>query len=425
MAQGFRKSDRRGLIAWCLYDWANSAFPTVIITFVFATYFTSSVAPDKVTGTTHWGYAMSLSAFAVALAAPVFGAIADHAGRQKPWLGAFTIICVAASSFLWVVEPDPSFALVALVFAGFANFAFETGMVFYNAMLPGLAPASHVGRVSGWGWGLGYFGGLSCLALTLVGLVQPETPWFGLSKETAEHVRAAAVLVAAWYAIFAIPLFIFTPDRASKNVPLSEALSKGWNELKATMAHVRDYAEIVKYLIARMIYTDGMNTLFAFGGIYAAGSFGMELNEIIIFAIGMNVTAGLGAAAFGWVDDAIGPKKTIIIALVGLSILGGALLIVETKTLFWIFGMPLGLFVGPAQAASRSMMARLAPEELRTEMFGLYAFSGKATAFLGPALLGAVTAAFQSQRAGMATILVFFVVGLLLLLRVRDLPGKS
>lgn len=199
----------------------------------------------------------------------------------------------------------------------------------------------------------------------------------------------------------------------------------GLRELKTTFMQVRQYGDIVKFLIARMIYTDGLNTLYAFGGIYAAGSFGMELNEIIIFAIGMNVTAGLGAAAFGWVDDAIGPKKTIMIALVGLSVLSAALLVVEGKTLFWAFGLPLGLFVGPAQAASRSMMARLAPPQLTTEMFGLFAFSGKATAFLGPALLGAVTAVFDSQRAGMATILVFFVVGMILLARVPAVSGDS
>jgi UMF1 family MFS transporter len=183
---------------------------------------------------------------------------------------------------------------------------------------------------------------------------------------------------------------------------------------------VRDYRDIIRFLIARMIYTDGLNTLFAFGGIYAAGSFGMGLNEIIVFAIGMNVTAGVSAAAFGWLDDAVGPKKTIMISLTGLTVLSTALLIVEGKILFWIFALPLGLFVGPAQAASRSMMARLAPEHLRTEMFGLFAFSGKATAFLGPALLGSVAVVFNSQRAGMATILVFFVFGMILLIRVPE-----
>jgi UMF1 family MFS transporter len=417
--------DKRALISWCLYDWANSAFPTVIITFVFATYFTGSVALDKITGTAYWGYTMSLSALAVAIAAPVFGAIADNLGRRKTWLGFFTALCIFASCVLWFVEPDPSFALMALVTAGLANFAFETGMVFYNAMLPGLVRKSHLGRVSGWGWGLGYFGGLFCLALTLIGLVQPESPWFGLEKETAEHVRATALLVAMWYAIFSIPLFLFTPDKIASDISIVGAIKKGLSELRATFSQVRQHSNMFKFLIARMIYTDGLNTLYAFGGIYAAGSFGMELNEIIIFGIGINVTAGLGAAAFGWVDDWIGPKKTVMIALAALTVLGTALLIVETKTGFWTFGLPLGLFVGPAQAASRSMMVRLAPPEQITETFGLYALSGKATAFLGPALLGAASFAFDSQRAGMATILVFFALGMFLLKSIGEPTVKS
>jgi UMF1 family MFS transporter len=412
--------NRCALFSWCLYDWANSAFPTVITTFVFATYFTNSVAADTSIGTAHWGYMMSLSALAVALAAPVFGAIADKGSGRKPWLGGFTILCIVLSSALWLVEPDPSFALLALIVVGLANFAFETGMVFYNSMLPGLSPKTHIGRVSGWGWGFGYFGGLLCLALTLVGFVQPETPWFGLDKQPAEHVRAAAILVAVWYAVFSIPLFLFTPDKVGGSGSFVCTIKAGLNELRTTLRQVGDYRDIVRFLIARMIYTDGLNTLFAFGGIYAAGSFGMELNEIIIFAIGMNVTAGVSAAAFGWLDDAVGPKKTIMTALIGLTLLSTALLIVEGKTLFWIFGLPLGLFVGPAQAASRSMMARLAPEHLRTEMFGLFAFSGKATAFLGPALLGGVAFVFNSQRAGMATILIFFVLGIILLIRVPE-----
>lgn len=195
-------------------------------------------------------------------------------------------------------------------------------------------------------------------------------------------------------------------------------------ELKKTLASLRSYGPITRFLIARMIYTDGINTLFAFGGIYAAGTFGMDFAELITFAIAMNVSAGLGAAAFGWIDDWMGPKKTVMIALAGLIVLGSGLLLVESKDLFWILGVGLGLFVGPAQAASRSMMARLAPPEIATEMFGLYAFSGKATAFLGPALLGAVTLAFDSQRAGMATVVVFFGVGAALLARVPDIPSS-
>lgn len=420
MAEKLKKIDQRALVSWCLYDWANSAFPSVIITFVFATYFTGSVALDKVTGTAYWGYSMSLSALAVAITAPVFGVIADYSGRLKPWLGFFTALCILASCILWFIEPDPSFVLLALVTVGLANFAFETGMVFYNAMLTELAGKTHFGRVSGWGWGFGYFGGLFCLVLTLVGLVQPETSLFGLEKETAEHVRASALLVSMWYAVFSIPLFLFTPDKTTREISLLCATKRGLNELWAIIYQLRQHTNVIKFLIARMIYTDGLNTLYAFGGIYAAGSFGMELNEIIIFAIGMNVTAGFGAIAFSWIDDWIGPKKTVLIALIGLIILGAALLIVQTKAGFWIFGLPLGFFVGPAQAASRSMMAQLAPPEIITEMFGLYAFSGKATAFLGPALLGAVSLAFGSQRAGMATILVFFMIGIFMLAKVRE-----
>ena len=182
--------------------------------------------------------------------------------------------------------------------------------------------------------------------------------------------------------------------------------------------------EILKYLIARMIYTDGLNTLFAFGGIYAAGSFGFSLSEIILFGIAINLTAGLGAALFASVDDVIGPKKTILTSLLALSILGICLVIVDSKTLFWAFGLALGIFVGPAQSASRSLMARLAPKESRAEMFGLYAFSGKATAFLGPAILGVVTDTLESQRAGVATIIIFFVVGGIALYFIKE-PVRS
>ncbi len=415
-----QKIDQRALVSWYLYDWANSAFPTVIITFVFATYFTESVASGKVIGTAYWGYAMSLSALAVAVAAPVFGVIADYSGRIKHWLGFFTTFCIFSSCLLWFIEPNPQFVLLALVTVGFANFFFEMSMVFYNSMITGLAEKGFLGRISGWGWGLGYFGGLCCLALTLFGLVEPENSWFGFEKETAEHIRAATLLVAFWYAIFSIPLFLYTPGRIAKNISIFNSIKRGLRDFRKIFCQLIENSNIVRFLVARMIYTDGLNTLFAFGGIYAAGSFGMELNEILIFAIGINVTAGFGAVAFGWVDDLIGARKTLFVALVGLTIFGLALLIVQTKVGFWFFGLSMGIFVGPAQAASRSMMAQIAPPELITEMFGLYALSGKATAFVGPALLGSITAAFNSQRAGMASILIFFAVGIFLLLHVRE-----
>ena len=425
MALDNRSIDRRGarpraLFAWCLYDWANSAFPTVITTFVFATYFTKGIAPDPVSGTAYWGYAMSGSALAVALAGPILGAFADHAGRRKPWIFGFTTLCVVLTAALWFARPEPSFVLFALLLAASANFAFEMGMIFYNAMLPDLAFSRRIGRLSGWAWGLGYAGGLSCLVVGLVLFVQPDPPYFGLDREAAEHVRITAPLVAVWFGLFSLPLLRWTPDSPASGLGLCEAAKRGLSTLAATLKRVRDYRQIARFLLARMIYTDGLNTLFAFGGIYAAGTFGMGFTEIMVFGIGLNVAAGLGAAVFGWIDDAIGSKRTILISIAALTLFTGAMLMVDTKTLLWVAGLGLSVFVGPAQAASRTMMARLAPEHLRTEMFGLYALSGKATAFLGPALLGWVTVTMDSQRWGMATILAFFAVGAILLLRVRE-----
>jgi len=415
-----RIAPRRGLFGWCLYDWANSAFPTVIITFVFSAYFTKAIAADEISGTAQWGIAISLSGLFVALLSPFLGAIADHGGRRKPWMFVLTLLCVVASALLWLARPETNFIILALSLAALANFAFEMAMVFYNAMLPDLVPRQRIGRLSGWGWGLGYAGGLVCLGLILVLLVQAETPIFGLDKESFEHIRATGPMVAIWMAVFAAPFFLWTPDRPDQGISFAAALKRGIATLIDTFRRVREYKQIVRFLIARMMYTEGLNTLFTFGGIYAAGTFGMEFDELILFGIALNVTAGLGAAAFAWVDDRIGPKRTILIAVTGLTVLGAVLLFVEGKALFWTFALPLGIFVGPAQAASRTMMARLAPPRMMTEMFGLYALSGKATAFLGPALLAWMTVVFASQRAGMAVIMVFFLLGLVLLMGVAD-----
>lgn len=412
-------TNRRAIAAWCFYDWANSAFPTVIGTFIFGTYFTKAIAETPEAGTAQWGWALGVAGVAVALLSPVFGAIADQGGRRKPWLGAFTALCVIATALLWFATPEPSSALWALTFVALASAAFEFTMVFYNAMLPEIAPESHVGRVSGWGWGLGYVGGLIALALCLLGFVQTDTPWFGLSKDNAENIRAVVLLVAIWYAVFAAPLFLFTADKPSTGLTLLVSVREGLRELATTIRNVRRYGNILCFLIARMLYTDGLGTLFAFGGIYAAGTFGMDLSQVITFGIALNVTAGLGAAAFAWIDDWIGAKPVIIISLLALIGLSSAILTVESVAWFWGLGIVLGLFVGPAQSASRSLMARLAPEAIRTEMFGLYAFSGKATGFLGPFALAAVTAAFDSQRIGMGVIVAFFVAGLILMLWVR------
>jgi len=418
-----RPAGRLGVAAWALYDMANSAFPTVIVTFVFAAYFAKAVAPNETEGTALWGMAMAISGVAVALLAPIFGAIADRGGPRKPWLLAFTLVCLASGSGLWFVAPERQFIALALILAGLANAAFEFGQVFYNAMLPDLARPERIGRLSGWAWGLGYVGGLLCLALTLVVFVQPEVPPFGLDKAAAEQIRIVGPFVAAWYLVLAWPLFLFTPDRPRRAKAPGSAVRESLRELATTLKGLRQRPWIIRFLIARLLYIDGLATLFAFGGLYAAGTFGMSVEEILAFGVLLNVTAGLGAFAFGWADDRFGAKPTIEVSLLCLLVLGAAILSVEGKLWFWILGAAIGIFVGPVQSSSRSMMARLAPPEQMTQMFGLFALSGKVTAFIGPGLVAALTAAFDSQRIGMSVILVLFLVGLLVLRPLRTEPA--
>jgi UMF1 family MFS transporter len=412
-------ASRLAKASWALYDCGNSAFSAVIVTFVFATYFSQGIALTPVDGTADWGWAMTVSALAVAVLSPIFGAIADIGGRRKPWLVVFTLATITGSALLWFAQPHHSYIAYTLMVVVLTNICFEIASVFYNAMLPELVDDDHMGRLSGWGWGLGYIGGLACLIVALFAFVQAPTPLFGLDKESAEQVRVVGPLVAVWLLLFSIPIVLFTPDTKSTGVPKLEAVRRGLKQLRGTFMNLWDHRQTALFLLARMIYTDGLNTLFAFGGIFAAGAFGMPMDEVIKFGILLNVTAGIGALGFAWVDDWIGAKPTILIALAGLVVSGAIAISVQDVTWFWIAGAFLGIFVGPAQAASRSLMGRIAPPEMRGEMFGLYALSGKASAFLGPFVLGTVTYLTASQRIGMATILAFFVVGGILLALMR------
>jgi MFS transporter, UMF1 family len=413
-------ASRPAQLSWAIYDWANSGFSVVIVTFVFATYFSQAIAPDPVSGQAMWGWAMTGSGIAIALIAPVLGAIADAGGRRKPWLFGFTWASIAGCFILWFARPEADYILFALIAVALTNIAFETALVFYNAMLPEVAGRERIGRISGWSWSLGYFGGIVCLTVVLFAFVQTEEPLLGLDPDEAENIRIAGPLVGLWFLLFSLPLLFFTPDRSATGRRLPEAARVGVHKLWETFRNIRRYRDIAHFLIARLVYTEGLNTLYLFGGIYAAGIFGMAMGEVVMFGILINVTAGIGAVAFAWVDDWIGAKRTILIALVGLMGFGLAAVLIEDVTLFWMVGAALGLFVGPAQAASRSLMGRIAPAELRAEMFGLYALSGKITAYVGPFVLGTVTWLADSQRAGVATILLFWLVGALLLLPLRD-----
>jgi UMF1 family MFS transporter len=413
-----------GLFAWALYDWANSAFFTLIQTFVFATYFVRVLAENETIGTAVWGYMTAVTGFAIALGGPVLGAMADQRGRRKPWIAVFTGICVVATAGLWFVAPSPDYVLLGLVLVGIGTLGAEFASIFYNAMLPDLAPPGHIGRWSGWGWGLGYAGGLVCLTLALVAFVEVDNPWFDFDRGASEHVRATFLLTAAWVLVFSVPLFLVSPDLPSTGKTLSQAISQGFRQLLSSARHVRRYQHIVRFLLARMLYTDGLIALFMFGGVYAAGTFDMSQADVLKFGIALNISAGLGAAAFAWVDDRIGAKPTIMVSLVGLIVPGILILLVDSEAAFWLLGIMIGVFIGPVQAASRSYLARAAPQGLRTEMFGLYALSGKATAFLGPLAVGWLTHLTGSQRIGMSPIIVLLVTGFVLMLTVPKPRGR-
>jgi UMF1 family MFS transporter len=414
------------LFAWALYDFANSAFATVIETFVFPAYFTRQIAASEAAGTSQWGLMLGLAGLVVAIGGPILGAAADQSGRRKPWLLAFTLLCAVATGLLWFVTPGPGQALPALLLVALGILGAEFAVIFYNALLPDLAGAARVGRWSGWGWALGYGGGLLCLLLTLFVLVRPDPPLLPLDPTTAEPVRASFVLVALWLLVFSLPLFLFVREPPGRGKTLGRAVRDGLKQLGHTLREARRYGELLRFLIARMIYIDGLATLFSFGGVYAAGTFEMSAEEVLLFGIGLNVTAGIGAAAFAWIDDLLGAKRTILLALAGLILPSAAILFVQDERLFWALGLILGIFVGPAQAASRSYLARMAPPALVTEMFGLFAFSGKATAFAGPFLVSGLTWASGSQRVGMSTILAFFVIGFALMLTVpTDHPARD
>ncbi|MCB1041787.1 MAG: MFS transporter [Acidobacteria bacterium] len=401
------QTNRKAVWSWCLYDFANSPFTTLIVTFIYASYFTAEIAPDSNTGTIYWSRGVTITAIVVAALSPFMGALADLGGLRKRLLLSTTLICVLATAGLFFVLPGQIMGALTLFVVG--NIAFEMGMVFYNAFLPDIAPAEKVGRISGIGWGLGYVGGLLALVVALVGFIQPEQPWFGFSTE--QSVRATCLLTAVWFAVFSIPIFLWVPEEKPQPRESSSIVKDSMSQLVQTFRDLRQYRQIMRFLIARLLYNDGLITVFAFGGIYATGTFGFEIKEILVFGIVLNIAAGAGAFAMGFMDDVLGGKMTIQISLVGLLVATIIAVTAPNATVFWIGGILVGIFSGPNQSASRSLMGRMVPDDKENEFFGFFAFSGKATAFLGPTMFGLFTGIFDTQRAGVASVILLLVAG--------------
>ena len=440
MANTLTQSNRKlTIFSWSLYDFANQPFTTLIVTFIYGTFFTKVIAENEIAGTLLWSRGITITAIVVALLSPIMGAFADRGGYRKLYLIFWTWVSIIGSILLWYPqEGQVVFALTAFIIG---NIGFEMGGVFCNAFLPEIASKENIGRVSGYGWSFGYVGGLIALIIGYFCFVNPEIPIFNLDKITHEHIRGTNIMVAVWFAIFSIPTFLFVHQKRHQGRSNENLIRDSLNQVKDTFRNIRQYKEMTMFLLARLFYNDGLITVFAFGGIYAAGTFGFSFKEVFMFGIVLNVMAGLGAFLLGFVDDMIGGKQTIQISNIGLIIacmiavlapnrdlftmslplIGNT--VITGRTMFWIAGILIGIFSGPNQSASRSLMARFVPKNKENEFFGFFAFSGKATAFMGPFLLGYLTQIFGSQRYGVAVVLIFLVVGALLLRHVDETAG--
>jgi len=410
--------------AWCLFDWAVAPFPTIVTTFVISNYFAKAIAPDPTVGSARWSYMIALSGIVIALLSPPLGAIADRLGNAKRAIAISLLALILCAALLWFAKPGPAYAVPVLLLSGCGIVALELGLIFYGTLLPGVAPLHRLGRVSGWGWAAGYAGGLACLGAALVFLVQPDHPVFGIAHAEAANIRATGLLVALWAALFGWPLLVLVPDTPRTRMPVVRALRLGMGDLARTVGRMRALPNLATFLIASAIYRDGITTILAVGGLYAGGTFGMGFSELIGFGMGLNIAAGTGAAIFAWLDDWMGSKRTILLALAGLVGFGSAIIAVHDKGWFFGLALALGVFVGPANAASRSMVIRLAPAGEVGKMFGLYALTGRAVSFVGPALFGWVTIATHSQRAGLGAILLLLIGGAAMLLRVNEPPRR-
>ncbi|MCF8529089.1 MAG: MFS transporter [Aquiluna sp.] len=423
----------RGTFAWALWDWAEQPFPTIFQTFIFPIYITSSVFGAEEDTSRALGLATTIAGVMVALAAPVFGRRTDEMGKRKFWLMMNTFILAGVMASLFFITPNASMLWIGLIIFSFGGFVQEVAFINYYAMLRQVSKPSNIGKVSGFAWGLGYLGGIVLLLISLVGFIQTDTPWFGIPLTDSLNVRSVFLFSAVWLLVFSIPLFLSVPEIKAKENLQKETIIESYYKLWAQLKSLRKQApETFKFLISSAIYRDGLAGVFAFGGALGALAFGFELADVILFGIAANVMAGIGAMIGGFLDDKIGAKTTIMASLVGLTIAGFAVFLFAGygAITYWIGGLALTLFVGPAQAASRSFVARFTPEGREGEVFGLYMTTGRAVSFLSPllwttAISAALAAGIQNAQAtiyGILGLMLVLVVGTILMSRVHPSP---
>ncbi|TCK23053.1 MFS transporter [Pseudonocardia endophytica] len=410
--------------AWGMWDWGSSAFNTIVLTFVFSVYLTDSVGknlPEGSLSPNAWlSWSTAAAGLLIALMAPVIGQSADRAGHRLRSTGVWTAAVVVAMLLMFFVRNDDYHYLwLGLLLLGLASIFFELAQVSYFALLSQVSTPENVGRVSGFGWALGYFGGIILLAVSYFGFIADDGGLLGVSTEGGLNIRIVVLVAAVWFTVFALPMFLTLPEIRPTGERTRLGVVGSYRALLANLrALLRDQPHTVYFLGASALFRDGLNAIFAFGGVIAVTVYGMDPGTVLIFGVVINVVSALGALAGGRLDDRIGPKAVVVGSLAGLVVVGLILLFVSGTTLFWVFGLILGLFVGPAQASSRSYLSRLCPEGQEGQLFGLYATTGRAVSFISPALIGLFTV-IGGDRLGLLGIILVLVAGLAAVLPVR------
>jgi UMF1 family MFS transporter len=459
-ATGVAVASRRAQWSWALFEWARAPYVALIAMYVFAPYFTNNIVGDPIKGQAYWSFANTVAGFIVAFLAPLAGAMADRMGRRKPWLVAIAMIMIPSCIALWWATPGSAGGLSTPVILGLIialSAGFSCGEVFHNAMLPSLVRADKIGGLSGLGLAVNNAGALIALTAVL-GLIAlpaseqvdwsflPGKPWFGLDPLLHEHERITGPIAGLWLLVFHLPLLLWTPDVPATGVKTRQAISQGFRQLVHTIKYARQIVNVGLFLLARMLYTDGLVAIIVYAGIYASGKFQWDVAAMLLFGLCLTPAGIAGGLLGGWIDNRIGSKRAIQIAVTGavVSMLG-----VISTTPEQVFFLPfesaaadpiwsfpyfrslpelifltmfvvLVVFIGAAFSNSRAMMARISPLNMLSQFFGLYAVSGWATAFVGHGLVAFFTTTFDSQRAGFASPILLLLAGLIVLTAVRE-----
>tara|TARA_B100001765_G_scaffold214599_1_gene183131 strand:+ start:1792 stop:3018 length:1227 start_codon:yes stop_codon:yes gene_type:complete len=400
---------------FALYDFANSAFTTIIITFIFSTYFAKEIAPNPILGQSYWGWTIGITGVIVAIIGPLLGSFADKKNYTEFFIKIFTIICISLTCLLWFSKPSEKYLLYTLLIVGLANIFYELSLIFYNSTLKKISESENLGKSSGFSFALGYIGGIIVLIICIKIFIDNNTLPFGLSNENSENVRVTSIFVALWYLIFSIP-FLFNLKKIN-----NYKIQKTTNDIKNFKEIIWDKGlnNIGKFLLARMLYADGLNAIIVMGGIFAVGVFKLEIKDLLVLSVLMNVTAFIGAIIGGYANDRFSSKSVIIFSLIGLILSSSIILFLKSKIIFLVFASINGFFIGPVQSASRVFMTKSIDENNQASGFGLFALSGKLTSFIGPLLVSTITYISNSQKIGFSSAIVLLLIGLLVLLKVK------